>query len=386
MDVDNNSIQKLYIEPSTLCNLDCTMCMRRSWDDEPMGLLDMDIFYKVMDEVKNIPSINTVFFGGVGEPTYHPHFLEMVEQAHAAGKRVECVSNGTLLDYAYSEALAKAGMNQIWISVDGFTKESYEDIRRNGNFALVKNNMLNIYAIRRNNVDLDFHLGLSFVAMKSNIGEMAKLMGFAWDIHAKDVKITHILPYTEESVEEALYTNTLMFNEFRQNSVSSMDLIKYEGHGMAAHLDFPLFDIDENTLPALARLLKAHGTYSIMGSPLARKTDYCRFVQEGNVFVKWDGSVTQCMALLHPSVSYLYGQRRTLDAHSFGSLKDNTLQEIWDDEEYTCFREKVREFNFSMCTHCCSCNLVESNREDCIGNKAPTCGGCLWAQGFIQCP
>jgi hypothetical protein len=24
--------------------------------------------------------------------------------------------------------------------------------------------------------------------------------------------------------------------------------------------------------------------------------------------------------------------------------------------------------------------------EDCYGNAFPACGGCLWAQGIIQCP
>ncbi|MEX0973885.1 MAG: hypothetical protein WD024_00830 [Bacillota bacterium] len=28
----------------------------------------------------------------------------------------------------------------------------------------------------------------------------------------------------------------------------------------------------------------------------------------------------------------------------------------------------------------------EKNQEDCTGNKFPTCGGCIWAQGVIQCP
>jgi hypothetical protein len=30
--------------------------------------------------------------------------------------------------------------------------------------------------------------------------------------------------------------------------------------------------------------------------------------------------------------------------------------------------------------------LAEANLEDCLGNTAPACGGCLWAQGVIQCP
>jgi hypothetical protein len=32
------------------------------------------------------------------------------------------------------------------------------------------------------------------------------------------------------------------------------------------------------------------------------------------------------------------------------------------------------------------CNLSETNEEACFGNPFPTCGGCLWAQGVIQCP
>jgi hypothetical protein len=30
--------------------------------------------------------------------------------------------------------------------------------------------------------------------------------------------------------------------------------------------------------------------------------------------------------------------------------------------------------------------MADGNQEDCIGNHAPACGGCLWAQGLIRCP
>ena len=29
---------------------------------------------------------------------------------------------------------------------------------------------------------------------------------------------------------------------------------------------------------------------------------------------------------------------------------------------------------------------LEENKTDCIGSLAPTCGGCLWGQGFAVCP
>jgi hypothetical protein len=54
--------------------------------------------------------------------------------------------------------------------------------------------------------------------------------------------------------------------------------------------------------------------------------------------------------------------------------------------EHLSFRDRVQDFDFAECTICGSCDLAEKNEEDCIGNTFPTCGGCLWAQGVVQCP
>lgn len=42
--------------------------------------------------------------------------------------------------------------------------------------------------------------------------------------------------------------------------------------------------------------------------------------------------------------------------------------------------------DYSPCHVCGGCQLLEKNEEDCYGNTFPACGGCLWAQGVIQCP
>jgi len=59
---------------------------------------------------------------------------------------------------------------------------------------------------------------------------------------------------------------------------------------------------------------------------------------------------------------------------------------VWRDPTLIAFRERVRAFEFSPCTLCDGCLLSETNDEDCYGNPFPTCGGCLWAQGVVQCP
>jgi MoaA/NifB/PqqE/SkfB family radical SAM enzyme len=92
------------------------------------------------------------------------------------------------------------------------------------------------------------------------------------------------------------------------------------------------------------------------------------------------------MGLLHSHRTYLYGLERRVRSHAFGDLREEDLFEIWNSKAYADFREKVKAFDFSPCHVCGGCSMLESNEEDCYGNTFPACGGCLWAQGVIQCP
>jgi MoaA/NifB/PqqE/SkfB family radical SAM enzyme len=92
------------------------------------------------------------------------------------------------------------------------------------------------------------------------------------------------------------------------------------------------------------------------------------------------------MGLLHSYKTYLYGNERRIRSYSPGDINQKTLYEIWNSREYRKFRDKMREFDFSPCHVCGGCSLLEKNEEDCYGNAFPACGGCLWAQGVIQCP
>ena len=312
----------------------------------------------------------------------------MVQMAHDIGKRVECVTNGTLLDDEMIHALAGAGMNQIWISVDGLTEEVYDSIRLHGDLQVIQENIRRIGEIRKTLIGKDLELGLTFVAMRDNIHQLTNLMNLAYKMDAGHVKITHVLPYTPEMVDQALYMHTLRTQAFLQREWGEGEYHEDGRDGGASHVDFPIMDLDDVTIMPVADMLKTanSNSFSTMGMPLMRKENYCRFVQEGLVFVKWNGEITQCMALLHPSVTYLHGYRREIKPYSFGNLADQTLAEVWGSADYVAFRDKVKRFDFAYCTTCGGCYRIESNEEDCFGNEHPACGACLWAQGFIQCP
>ncbi len=380
------SIQKLYVEASTLCNLNCTMCMRRGWKDEPMGHMDMGLYRKLIDEIRGLDSIHTVFFGGIGEPMFHPDFIEMVRLAKSTGKQVECVTNGTLMTPDVAEKLILAGLDMAWFSVDGFDTATYEGIREQSNFAEIKRNILHITRLKAQPQFAHFRIGLTFVAMKSNVHQLMDLMLFANQVGASDVKISNVLPYDEENMEQALYWRTLKANMFGHFNPPPDPDGRKSRLVLTTNVDFPFMDLTEQTVKPLVQMLNTGYDFSMMGTPLLRKQGHCRFVQENNVFVKWNGEVAPCMGLLHPSETFLHGKHREIKPKSFGNIACNTLSEIWESEEYAAFRDRVRRFDFSPCMWCGGCHRIESNQEDCYANEHPTCGACLWAQGFIQCP
>ena len=353
-----------------------------------MGHMDMDLYRKLIEEVGSMDSVHTVFFGGIGEPMFHPEFTEMVRLAKATGKRVECVTNGTLMTPDKAREVIEAGLEQAWFSVDGFDETTYEGIREQGSFSQIKGNIMELAKLRAQPGYTNFSIGLTFVAMKDNIHQLFDLMNFAWRCTAKDVKISHVLPYNEENMEQALYWKTLKKGNFAQGTMADGKIVsgRNQEDVPVTHVDFPFMDLTDQTIGPLSRMLNTVNIFSIMGEPLHRKMGHCPFVQENNVFVKWNGEVSPCMALLHPSETFLHNKHRTIKPKHYGNIKDQSLWQVWSSEPYATFRDKVRRFDFSYCILCGGCHRIESNEEDCFGNEHPTCGACLWAQGFIQCP
>ncbi|RPI97896.1 MAG: radical SAM protein, partial [Chloroflexi bacterium] len=119
---------KIYVEPTNRCNLNCLTCIRNAWD-EPPGEMTPATFDRVLDAVRACPSPPTVFFGGFGEPLFHPRIVAMVRAAKASGAPVELITNAMLLTDSTARALIAAGLDVLWVSLDGAKPESYADVR-----------------------------------------------------------------------------------------------------------------------------------------------------------------------------------------------------------------------------------------------------------------
>jgi len=380
-----DTLRRLYIEPTSRCNLNCLMCFRRTWFDETPGHMMLDNFRRALDSAPD--TVETIFFGGMGEPLFHPQIVEMVRLASQRVKDVQLLTNATLLTEKMSAALLDSGLTMLWISIDSFDPESYEEIRVNGRFDLVMKNMAAFNRLRgklnaaaetvERRLSRSIRLGATFVVMRSNLKQLQRLPEFAAENHIDEVNVSNIYPSDPEAEKEALYIDAI-------HGRRGADTLKdFRPKITLPYMDWEKPDIWDNLKPVF---LDMRHTVSIAEMPLVRRSEYCRFIEDGIAFVRSDGDVSPCMALLHNGTSSLCGQLRAIKHHSFGNVSAEPLSEIWESEPYRRFRDRVRRFDFAPCIHCGHCDMGLDNQEDCLGNEAPTCGGCLWSEGVIRCP
>ena len=366
-------LRKLYIEPTTKCNLNCQMCFRHTWFDEPICDLSLEDFRHVMDTMPS--SVETVFFGGMGEPLFHKDILEMIRIAAETGADVELLTNGTLLTPEMIRGILDAGLSRLWISIDDLDTEHVQENAGHNHSRQILDNIRSFNRIRHTSPN-GVSLGITFVAMKSNVHQLANLPFFISQYLIDEVNISNISPTDEASQEEMLYQNLVnMYTGPSKGSVLPTVRLPY--------LDMNIPEAAEGIRQMMSKQ-KFHLCFN--DQPVNRRASYCKFVQEGMTFVRSDGKVSPCMALLHNGYTYLSNVRRTIYHHSFGNVKESGLAEIWNSDAYRVFRRKFENFDFSPCIYCGHCELFEDNREDCIGNTHPTCGGCLWAEGVLSCP
>ncbi|MGA7805245.1 radical SAM/SPASM domain-containing protein [Bradyrhizobium sp.] len=120
---------KLDIENVSRCNFRCTMCVVADW---PKGRRSDDMslgdFRRLIDEQYGLVEIK---LQGIGEPLMQgDDFFEMIRYARSKHIWVRTTTNASLLHLRDNyKKLVDSGVNEIQISIDGATRDVFEQIR-----------------------------------------------------------------------------------------------------------------------------------------------------------------------------------------------------------------------------------------------------------------
>ncbi|MGM0603692.1 MAG: radical SAM protein [Bacillota bacterium] len=365
-------LTKVYIEPTSDCNLNCKTCVRHSWKDST-GSMDWPLYKKIIKDLNEFESLEKISFWGIGEPLYHPDIVNMVAEAKKLDVQTQIITNALLLDKEMAEGLLEAGLDSIVVSVDGTSPETMADIRSGADLSQVIENVKN-YRTIRDKMKKESEIGIEFVIMRSNVDELKNLRKLAFDIGASFIFLTNLLPYTENMQNEILYPFSISRSKPENRTLHRPEIY------------LPPTDLKSDTINDIIKVTGQSSSISTAQVPFDPHRGFCKFVEEGSIAVNWKGEISPCIALMHSYECYIRERKKNIRAYSLGNLKEETISDIWNSKEFKDFRLKIKKFPFSDCTQCSGCEMSKTNEKDCHGNTFPVCGDCLWARGVIQCP
>lgn len=419
---------KLFVEPTTLCNLKCRMCVKQSHGNGIVeGFLEPDRF-EVLNAI--IPHLDTIVFSGIGEPLLHPELEKMVSYAHTRlpdDSWIGLQTNGHLMDDSRAASLIKAGIDRICISMDAASSRTLRLNRSGAEMASVQNAFRAVRTARETLQAERMQLGVEYVLMRNNLSELPRAIEQAALNGADFAIVSQMLPYDETVMDETLYSvNTDASLQFfrekqREAHARGLDLEQYltvrwkyiRSADEQAVIDF----VEAMIMEATARQIPFHFRKLLsFDETLARQVETvfdqtracaarygldlklpalhprferaCEFVQNRSIFLAWDGHIYPCYMLWHHYKCYFDGREKPVAHEPFGRVPDQGILDIWETPTYQDFRQEVANYDFPYCSNCNvgPCDLItnEGFEYDCFAMEVP-CGDCPWCMGLMQC-
>jgi radical SAM protein with 4Fe4S-binding SPASM domain len=118
------------------------MCPRKSLINKP-GYMSFELFEKMIEEISRSWFLFELILSGFGEPLLHPRILDMIKLAKSKGvPKVRLTTSAVLLkrDTA-KKIICESGLDEIGLSLDASTPETYLKMKRSHDFLRVKNNI-----------------------------------------------------------------------------------------------------------------------------------------------------------------------------------------------------------------------------------------------------
>jgi radical SAM protein with 4Fe4S-binding SPASM domain len=275
--------------------------------------MDFDEFRRIVDQ---FPDLDHLHLQGLGEPTMHPRFFDMVRYGVAHGARVTTNTNATLLNERRAEACIESGLDTLHISIDGATAETYERIRRRAHFDRVVANIERVAAARARAHSTTPHLHMVSVVMRQNLEELPDLVRLAARFSMEELFVQHL---AHDFAESTLPEHYRAMREY----VDDQTLLAEDPHRVAHYFDAARAAAEECGIRL--RLPRTEVREHPAGTPGRDRCDW----PWTSAYVAYDGRAMPCCMVATP------------DRASFGSMTERSPLEVWEGTEYQSFRDAL---------------------------------------------
>lgn len=174
----------LYFEVTNRCNLPCQTCVRtfnlHEVERDPLP-------QELKQAAAALPTLRRMVLQGIGEPLLNKKLPEMIRFGKAQGAWVLFNTNAVLLDRSWQDALIDYGLDELRVSIDAATPETYREIRGAPVFDRIVANVEQFVARKAERGVMHPRLSLWMVAMRRNLHELPALVELAGRIGVPEV-------------------------------------------------------------------------------------------------------------------------------------------------------------------------------------------------------
>jgi MoaA/NifB/PqqE/SkfB family radical SAM enzyme len=143
----------IIIAVTNVCDMACIHCAHPVMKKSPgyrAAYMPPDVHTKIVEETKHFKDRLWVFrYAADGESLLHPCYLDYVEEAKAAGiGPIDLTTNAMSLTDDKMRRLLLAPIDVIDVSLDAYSRDTYEKIRKRGKFDVVVANLQRLVELR----------------------------------------------------------------------------------------------------------------------------------------------------------------------------------------------------------------------------------------------
>ena len=300
---------RFTLNTSYACNLNCIMCQfnRHGPFLNKRGPQDIsrEIFEDFADQV--FPTLIEAETTTTGEPFLDRHFKSIISKALEYGVKLYVTTNGSIFpDNIISDLIPV--LSTLVISIDAVDPELYEKVRCGASFEHVKENTSKFMELRNNFSGMNKpEVTFQMTLMRSNIGELPKLVDFAAELGANTIKAYHAYIFDGALKSESLFFHKQLSNEMIKEAEKRAQKKKVK-------LNLPRkFTIGKES------------------TTIFKSTDFskppCYFLWNES-FLEPNGDISACFFPYRTPI---------------GSICSHQFQEVWNNDNYQSLRKVVAE-------------------------------------------
>jgi len=321
------------LDTTTVCNLRCRQCFHslyRMWGiPYPRYEMPPALFEKILDELQG--HIEYLGLSCSAEPFANSDFHRYlaIARQHAPTVFKWIVTNGLLLDEEMARDLITTGVNRLIISIDGARRQSYNAIRRGGDFDRL---MDRVDLINRVKAEMGSELPVvvfNVTLMRGNLDELPLFVDLAAEKKLPELTFQHLVPIRGLDLK-----HEALFFENRRKVREVFDRTRKR----AGELGVQLANLCE--IPSSLQGLRTRLADTARRWLRPRNGTYCHVVWE-SVVINPGGDLFPC---------YCWGSEPPM-----GNLQKQTFREIWQTERYQRLRDELcGRFPLRPCCRDCS--------------------------------